>query len=456
MSRRLTIRLAFLALWVLGIGAVGATAAPAVKADPPTRTPIKHFVMLMQENHSFDNYFGTYPGANGPPAKTCIPINPLRPGSKCVKPFHVGGQAITDLDHSKLTHQEQFRGGHMDGFILASALAGGDDGRLSMGYYDQRDIPYYWNIADNYVLFDRFFTSAAGGSSANHLYWVTASDGNITGESAPAGGFKGIPTIFDRLDERGISWKFYVQNYDPRITFRHPGTGDRSSQIVWVPLLAFPRYLDTPRLRRHIVDLNQYHKDLAEGTLPSVAFIAPAGSSEHPPGSPKEGQRFIRSLVNGLMRSDYWTNSAFMWTYDDWGGWYDHVPPPAVDQSGYGFRAPALLVSAYAKKGYIDSTTLDFTSALKFIEKNWGVRPLTARDRNAKNFLTAFDFTSPPRPAVILPGPRIAAAVPLARRPGVVYPFYFAGFLLAMALIARAAWGSWWPRDRFAARKRRA
>jgi len=439
------IRVLLLALaFFVAIPASGQTglsaSAHAATGDAPTSTPIKHFIFLMQENHSFDNYFGTYPGADGPPPGTCIPVDPTRPGGRCVEPFRVGGRAITDLGHSRLVHDEQFRGGQMDGFVAAAGLVGSENGRIAMGYYDDRDIPFYWNVADEYVLFDRLFTSAAGGSVANHMYWITGQSGNLSGETIPPGGFTNIPTIFDRLDAAGVSWKFYIQNYDPAITFRNPGTGDRQSQIVWAPLLAYPRYLDNPRLKSRIVDTEQFHDDLANGTLPEVAYMVPAGSSEHPPGIPREGQRFVRNLINALMRSNYWSTSAFMWAYDDWGGWYDHVPPPRVDESGYGFRTPALLVSPYARRGHIDSTTLDFTSALKFIEDNWGVEPLAKRDRAAKSIAGAFDFTKPPRPAVLLPGQRATAEVVAPHRKGAVYPMYLMALVVALVLFAAARW----------------
>ncbi|MDW8005550.1 MAG: alkaline phosphatase family protein, partial [Thermomicrobium sp.] len=127
----------------------------------------------------------------------------------------------------------------------------------------------------------------------------------------------------------------------------------------------------------------------------SPTSFRPARASS---GSIQAGQRFVRSLIQALMRSPYWWNSAFLVTYDDWGGWYDHVPPPQVDEYGYGFRVPAFLVSPYAKRGYIDSTTYDFTSILKFIEENWDLQPLAERDARATSITNAFDFDQPPRP----------------------------------------------------------
>jgi phospholipase C len=320
----------------------------------------------------------------------------------------------------------------MNGFVDALRREGGQVQPNVMGHYDGRDIPYYWNIADNFVLFDRFFTSSSGGSVSNHMYWVTGTPGNPKGDFVPPTGFDQT-TIFDRLEKKGVSWKFYVQNYDPGITFRNGAVGDRGSQVVWVPLLNYARYLDNPKLASRIVDMSEYYKDLERGTLPEVAYIAPSGSSEHPPGSIQAGETFVRTMINSLMRSSYWHDSAFMWSYDDWGGWYDHVKPPTADRFGYGFRAPALLVSPYARRGHVEHATLDFTSMLKFIEENWGLKPLAARDRKAHSLAPAFDFTKPPRAPAFVAATRsnVTKKEPIR---AVIYIAY--GLAVALASVA--------------------
>jgi phospholipase C len=422
---------------LIAIGAALAAMAVPAQAAPPaatkTQTPIKHFVVLMQENHSYDNYFGTYPRGNGLPANTCQPLHLKSPQDGCLKPFRIANRVVEDLNHSSRVARRQYNGGKMNGFVDALRREGGQVQPNVMGHYDDKDIPYYWNIADNFVLFDRFFTSSAGGSVSNHMFWVTGTAGNsmVADEVIPPNGFS-QQTIFDRLQAKGISWKFYVQNYDPSINFRNRGIGDRGSQIVWVPLLNYARFLDRPELRSHIVDMSEYYKDLNNGTLPSVAYIAPAGSSEHPPGSIQAGERFVRTLINSLMRSDSWKSSALMWTYDDWGGWYDHVKPPKVDSYGLGFRAPALLVSPYARRGHIESTTLDFTSMLKFIEQNWGLQPLAERDRKANSIAPAFNFNAPPRDAEFVSAVRIPPKGQQPKRE-VIYVAY--GFALAITIL---------------------
>lgn len=434
------------------LGVVAVLAVPPARAGQETsgapslgsgkhapRTPIKHFITLMQENHSFDNYFGSYPGADGTPPGVCMPFDADDPKGGCVKPFHLGNRSVTDLGHTRTVFNAQYDGGRMDGFI-SSYRRQGQSGLHSMGYYDDRDIPYYWNIADNYVLFDRFFTSSGAGSVWNHMFWVTGTPGNPRDDSIPPGGFGDLPTIFDRLEQAGVSWKFYVQNYDPTINFRTIRTaekGERASQVVWVPPLSYARYVDDPRLRSHIVDLSEYYQDVARGTLPAVSYIVPSGASEHPPGRIQAGERFVRSLLNALASSGSWKDSAFTWTYDDWGGWYDHVKPPKVDKYGYGFRAPSLVVSAYARRGHVDHTQLDFTSILKFIEENWNLRPLAKRDAAANSIGVAFDFRAGPRPPEYISTVRVPAAPPEGRRP-VIYTAYGLALALSVAIFAGA------------------
>ena len=201
-----------------------------------------------------------------------MPVNPFDPANKdCVKPFHIGDKQVGDLDHSTPTADMQFNKGGMNGFVYALELRN-QDGSMRMGYYDDRDLPFYWNLAKEYVLFDRFFSSARGGSFVNHLYWVSATPGSADGR-VPPNGYGDLPTIFDRLAENEISWKFYVQNYDPTINFRSEGSfGNRESQVIWVPLLNYDRYIYDPVLSSHIVNLNEYYTDLQNGTLPAVSY----------------------------------------------------------------------------------------------------------------------------------------------------------------------------------------
>ena len=422
MTLRALSRLVAAALVLAGWVALPAPASAAT-------TPIRHFIMLMQSNHSFDNYFGTYPGADGIPANTCMRLSADNPSMDgCVKPHRLGRTSASDLGTGAGTQRTQYDNGAMDGFVAAYRDKG-LDGTAAMGYYDGSDLPYYWNIADRYTLFDRFFSSARSGSHLNRFYWVAGAPTPGATEQVPAGGYGEIPTIFDRLDASGVSWKFYVENYDPRITVRSPGTGSLAGQPTRVPLLNYARFVDDPRLFGKIVDLSQYYVDLRNGTLPDVAYVASAGSSENPPSRVQAGQTLVQSMTSDLAKSPYWSSSAFLWTYDGWGGWYDHVPPPAVDAEGYGFRVPALLVSPYSRPGRVDHTTLDYTAALKFIERNWQVPSLGTRDGQSPGLDSAFDFSAAPRRPELVGSERTATAAP--RAAVVVYLVYGAAVLVA-------------------------
>ena len=371
----------------LGLGQVIPAPSPVVAAGTGR---IGHFVVLMQENHTFDNYFGTFPKADGIPANACMPTRRTT-STDCIKPYHIPTPRTSDPDHSRQSAVIAYNDGKMDGFAWAQS-----DRNLSaavpMGYWDGSDLPLYWNLASDFVLADRFFSSAWGASQTNHLFWVAAQAAGGHG-GIPERGFD-VPTIFDRLQAADVSWKMYVQNYDPSQTFR--ASDIHGPQIVWAPLLAFPRFLDTPALHSRIVDLSEYYEDLQEGTLPAVSYIVPSGSSEHPPGNVTTGQEFGSSLVVDFMRSSAWADGLFVVTYDDWGGYYDHVPPPQVDADGYGFRVPAIFVSPYAKGGTIDHTVYDYTSLLRFIEDNWKLTPLTARDASANSIAATLDLGQQP------------------------------------------------------------
>ncbi len=425
---------------VLGASQLGMAYPGSTSSDPPTTTPIKHLVVLMQENHTFDNYFGTYPGANGIPMDIKMPIDPTDPSKGFVTPWHIGDTGITDLSHTPTTFSAQYNNGLMDGFVSALNKLN-QNGNLSMGYFDGTDIPYYWNLAANYVLFDNFFSSAKDGSAANHMYWIAGASPNPGRSQKLPSVLAKVPTIFDRLQAAGVSWKFYVENYDRSINYRTMAAhGNRASQVVWVPLLNFDRFIDDPSLSSHIVDLSQYYLDLRAGTLPAVSYIVPSGASEHPPQKPITGERSVKNLIQELMRSSAWNSSAFMLLYDDWGGWYDHVTPPHMDSFGYGLRVPALLVSPFSKVGFIDSTQLDFTSVLKFIEENWQVAPLASRDSMAHNFLSAFDFNLAPRHPEFLSSTWAPVKAVKKDPTLIIYTSYGLAGLLALLVVGFAYW----------------
>ena len=307
----------------------GSFAGPAVAAPA---TPIEHFVVLMQENHSFDNYFGTFPGRDGIPRDTCMPVGAL--AGRAFGRFTSAAARVP----SPLTTLASTSSTPGAGWTASSGR------RRSTG---SPSSARSWATTTG-------ATCRSTGTSQTSTSSSTASSPRRRMAASPTTGLW-VSGIFGRLQERGIPWKFYVQDYDPRL-------GPGSAQAVRVPLR-------DPRLSRHIVDLDEYYSDLERGRLPAVAYIAPAGASEHPPGRIAAGATLTRALLTALARSSAWNSSAFLWTYDESGGWFDHVRPPP----GAGFRVPALLVSPYARRGFVDSTPLDTTSIPAFVERNWGL-----------------------------------------------------------------------------------
>ncbi|MGN6790960.1 MAG: alkaline phosphatase family protein, partial [Streptosporangiaceae bacterium] len=240
-----------------------------------------------------------------------------------------------------------------------------------------------------------------------------------------------------------ISWKFYVQHYDPRQESRAHPRSNLGAQTARVPLLGYPRFIKNRQLRSHIVDLDQYYRDLRSGTLPAVAFIASSpGSNERSASTIPAGQRLVRTLITQLMLSRSWSSSAFMWSYDGSGGFYDHVVPPRAGSAQLGFRVPALLVSPYARRGKVSHTVLDYASALAFIEHNWHLAPLTQMDASAHGLVGAFNFAAGPQPPDIIATPLSQGGIkePLIRKPPVraVYEIYGGALVLALMLMAGA------------------
>jgi phospholipase C len=419
---------------------------PALPADASAASKIQHVLVILQENHTFDNYFGTFPGTDNLSAGQPVPSDPRNPNSPKISPFHLTEARTPDLNHAGVSAHAAYNGGKMDGFIAAQT----DrklPGRFALGYYDGTDLPYYWNLARNYVLADRFFSSALGGSLINHQYWVSAQSSG-TGEAIPANGVN-LPTIFDRLEGANASWKFYVKNYDPSLTFRQiKGNSPKDSQLAWIPPLTMPSFVDNPQRMAKIVDLGHLYSDLAHGDLPAVSYLVQGGTSEHPPGHVVNGQNATVAIIDAIMRSELWRNTAIVLSWDDWGGWYDHVPPPQVDRDGYGFRVPALIISPYAKKGYILHETADFTSILKFIERLHGLSPMTARDANAYDLMGAFDFQQRPRRPEPPPVPGFKPLQAHGPTPDRLIEMYGAVGGLSLAFIAVALTGRRrWPRS---------
>lgn len=362
-----------------------ATPTPTPTATPNPTTPIKYIVIIMMENHTFDNYFGTYPGANGV-------VEP-----RATNPFY------RDFDHNGPPLVAAMDGGKMDEFPARGQVQ-----------YTQADIPNYWSYAQHYGLGDNFFTSIASSSTPNHLSMITAQSGGLdttvslsystfrtggckttqntlayskdasTGNEYFAHACYNIQSIPQELDQAGISWRYYYNT----------------------PYWDAPGFVQSTSSSKSIIkDPGRFVKDVKAGRMATVSWITPPNSaSDHPPQFIEAGQNFVTTQVNAIMNSPYWANTAIFVTWDDWGGQYDHVPPPQVDGVGLGPRVPLLVISPYAKPGYISHQQGEFASFDKFIEEDYGLPSLNQRDAlpQTSDLMDFFDFADPPQPPLLL------------------------------------------------------
>jgi len=372
---------------------------------------IKHVIWIIQENHSFDNYFGTFPGADGIPPDTKLPKMPG--GKPTVKSFHMPkGQPLIDLEHSWESAHACYDNGKMDGFVWAEGTP------YTMGYYDQTDIPNYWKYAKAYTLCDRYFSSEMSGSSPNHVYTVAAQSGILNN----VGNLKSLKKVMDdddgfdfvsivkRFTGKGISWNYYVETQPlppdaasvnahlSNLAYPNPKTF-----TLWNPMPGFKTIRNNPNLMDHLVSEKKFHRDLKQGTLPDVSWLVPDfQDSEHPPEPLEQGMWYVTRLINAVMHSSYWKDSVIFLCWDDYGGFYDHVSPPEVDAYGYGPRVPMIIISPYVKKHYISHYTYDLTSVLKFIEVRWHLKHLTARDHRANDMVDCFNFSQAPAEPLVI------------------------------------------------------
>jgi phospholipase C len=403
----------------------------------PDNNPIEHIVVIMQENRSFDHYFGTYPGANGIPEDACMPINPKYPENGCIRPFPSTADSSHEMPHTFQSSEIAYNEGKMDGFMVAERNFN------TMSHYDNKTIPYYWDLAKHYVLADNFFSSALGYSLPNHWYAIAGQAPTISIYDAlkanaailpgvngtndvriynPGGILQGLAnttgkdedvvdleyleeanhtmTVANLFENSSISWKYYDHSFD--VSYKK-AVQSGSAYDYWNPFAAkASSYTDD--YHPHFVNRSEIFSDLKTGKLPQVSWVIPSiPISEHPPFSIKKGMIWVTDVVNAIMNSTYWNNTAIIITWDDYGGFYDHVAPPKEDNFGLSFRVPALIVSPYSKPGYIDHTLYSFESMLKFIEWRFGLPSLTYRDAHANNLLNAFDFNQKPNPPHIIP-----------------------------------------------------
>ncbi len=493
----------------LTLAAVGASAAGTGAGIHK----IKHVVIVMQENHSFDNYFGTYPGADGIPGLAghpgTVPCVPDPNAGGCDKPYHdthLSGDGGPHFQESAVADIDK---GKMDGFVgeaegttpdtktvgcvvnaeppVNEPAPIGDRCLDVMGYHTAAELPNYWTYAHDFVLQDHMFEPAQAWSEVSHLYTVSGWSAQCSNASEPFtcvadnrfpeydpelsklpgpaqnvaledafGGVTGLATpsttatpplygwtdITYLLHRYGVSWRYYIQegtepDCDTGAMTCTPVAQAVNAPSIWNPL---PEFTDVRQDKQtgNIVPTTQLFTDAKNGTLPAVSWVVPSGDdSEHPPANLAAGQSHVTNVIDAIMRGRDWNSTAIFLAWDDWGGYYDHVPPPTVDAQGYGLRVPSLVISPYARRGYIDHQTLSFDAYLKFIEDDFlGGRRLDPHTdgrpdprpdvrENARvlgDLVKDFDFRERPRRPVILdpdpdgvplhpPGPTFATAL---------------------------------------------
>jgi phospholipase C len=353
-----------------------------VPLPSPRNLPIDHFVVLMMENRSFDHYLGWLPGADGRQKGLTFTNNEGQPVHTHRLRSDFQGCAHPDPDHSWEGGRFQLDGGKLDGF------ARGVNDEFAIGYYAEDDLPFIPEAARSFTTYDRFFCSLLGPTYPNRLYMHS---GQSFGQIENRLELHPDKTIFAALDAIGVSNRYFYSDLPVTALFGAPGVA-RSGKVA------------------------EYYERCADGTLPAVSFVDPVfageeeGTSgdEHPHGDVRTGQAFMSDVVHAFMESPHWKRGALFIVYDEWGGFYDHVVPPRVpdrrqnrnvdlDFGQMGFRIPAVCVSPWARRHHVDHGIYGFESILKMIRYRYGVKPLTRRDRYARNIARSFDFESKPR-----------------------------------------------------------
>ena len=327
--------------------------------------PIDHILIACQENRTFDEYFGYYPRAG----KYGIPANYSQPDGNggTTTPYHFFLPFSNSPNHAWQDIHNEWHNGAMNGFYTT-------DGSDAMGYYDGSDLSYYYGLADSFTICGNYFCSQLGPSTPNRLAQISGTSGGNTTNTINRGSLN-WPTIVDLLDQYHITWKCY-----------NLGLGTGTSLEDFNPLVFFKRWQNDPRLNFSDGD---YQNDLNNGTLPQVSFlVTEALISEHPPADIQMGQKEMSEVINSLIASPLWKSSALFFTYDEGGGYFDHVAPPQVDAYGLGMRVPMLVVSPWARRGYVSGQLYEHASILKFIERRFNLPTLASANHQ-------FDTSTP-------------------------------------------------------------
>ena len=364
---------------------------------------VDHIIVIVEQNHTFDSLFGAYPGVKG---LADVEQFPEVPGRRLRPLLYNHGiyerlrsrKRVEYLANHEAAATDAYAEGSMGGFGRAQQERGRSPD-LAMLYHDRTTARGLWMLADSHVLFDNYFSAARGGSLANMLHLIAGRRFDIKASKRGLAALSRLeaPTIFDRLNENGVAWKYYVARLDriDQDAVRRGAYGRSGEatppQLYWAPVTGMNRFWSEPELRQGLATQDDFYRDAAIGELPSVSFVLPS-PTDHPPNPPLRAHARLLGLVNAVKKGPHWRRTAIFVTWDDWGGHYDHVPPPR----GRGFRVPALLISPFAKQGYVSSVEHDHTSLTKVIVDRFGLRPLSPRQASANTFEDAFDFEGKP------------------------------------------------------------
>jgi len=397
-----------------GEGPHAKTRVKTVASKLPAPGQIKHVVFIMKENRSFDHYFGQFPGADGT-------TTGLISTGQTIPLWRAPDVMLHDGDHSRLSGLTAEDGGKMDHFDLSNE--GNENGDFqAYTQMTQADIPNYWAYAQNFVLSDHTFESDLSASYSAHFFSIAATgEGTVTVPQVPTGGldawgcdtkpdalitvldaagayYDTFPcfnpqTLADSLNNASLSWKFYGPPY--------PEGGYGHSAFDYVKHIRYSQYW-----KNNVVDYHQFVSDALAGNLPAVSWIiADSTETEHPPNATCHGENWTVEQINAIMQgpSEQWDSTVIFVTWDEWGGFYDHIMPPQVDQWGFGIRVPMLIISPYpAQQGYVTHTTYEFSSVVKFIEEVFSLPYLTQRDQNANDTTDSFNFDQSPQAPLYL------------------------------------------------------
>ena len=448
---------AILSALLAGSGGIPGDRDVAQAASRAGILKIRHVVIIMQENRSFDSYFGTYPGADGIPGLAgnpgTIPCSQDQTTGTCVQSYHDTTDVNYGGPHAESDAVADINNGQMNGFeqqarkAMTGVCTNPDNPHCIlgaspdvMGYHDAQEIPNYWAYANDFVLQDHMFESVNSWSLPAHLALVSGwsaqcdAHGNpmscytaVIGRPGAVGNGKKVDypwtDLTYLLHRYHVSWRYYIG-----VGGQPDCSGDGmfcpmakqapATPGIWNPLRLFDTVRQDGQLG-NIQAVSNFYVAARHGRLPNVSWVVPSQNvSEHPPGLVSDGQTYVTGLINAVMRSPDWKSTAIFLAWDDWGGFYDHVVPPVVNGESWGLRVPSIVISPYARQGYIDHQTLSFDAYLKFIEDDFlaGQRLDPANDgrpdsrpfvvENADqlgNLESDFDFTQKPRRPFILP-----------------------------------------------------